>query len=116
WLTKDPILFGGGDTNLYGYVLSDPINFIDPSGLSGVDNYRDGGGGATTGTNVFNTYCKITGKCEQIPSAPPPLIQQLGRRTFDLFNPPQPLPPYPPFLPPPYTPKTYQPPNPSCGG
>jgi RHS repeat-associated protein len=34
WLTKDPILFGGGDSNLYGYVLSDPINWIDPSGLS----------------------------------------------------------------------------------
>ncbi len=33
WTSKDPILFAGGDTNLYGYVLSDPINFIDPSGL-----------------------------------------------------------------------------------
>ena len=34
WLTKDPILFNGGDTNLYGYVLNDPINFIDPKGQS----------------------------------------------------------------------------------
>lgn len=33
WLSKDPILFAGGDTNLYGYVMQDPINFIDPSGL-----------------------------------------------------------------------------------
>ncbi|NUN04306.1 MAG: DUF2778 domain-containing protein [Bdellovibrio sp.] len=33
WLTKDPILFGGGDTNLYGYTFSDPVNFIDPTGL-----------------------------------------------------------------------------------
>ncbi len=32
WLTKDPILFAGGDTNLYGYVVQDPINLIDPSG------------------------------------------------------------------------------------
>lgn len=32
WLSKDPILFAGGDTNLYGYVLQDPINLIDPSG------------------------------------------------------------------------------------
>jgi RHS repeat-associated protein len=32
WTTKDPIRFGGGDTNLYGYVLSDPINLVDPSG------------------------------------------------------------------------------------
>ena len=34
WLSKDPILFEGGDTNLYGYVMQDPVNFIDRSGLS----------------------------------------------------------------------------------
>ncbi len=33
WLSKDPILFSSGDTNVYGYVSNDPINFIDPSGL-----------------------------------------------------------------------------------
>jgi RHS repeat-associated protein len=33
WLSKDPILFNGGDTNLYGYVAQDPVNFFDPSGL-----------------------------------------------------------------------------------
>jgi hypothetical protein len=27
-------LFDGGDTNLYGYVLSDPVNFVDPFGRS----------------------------------------------------------------------------------
>ncbi|MFP5459014.1 MAG: RHS repeat domain-containing protein [Bacteriovoracia bacterium] len=32
WLSKDPILFAGGDANLYGYVLQDPVNLIDPSG------------------------------------------------------------------------------------
>jgi len=26
WTAKDPIRFGGGDTNLYGYVLGDPVN------------------------------------------------------------------------------------------
>ena len=34
WTSKDPILFNGGDTNLYGYTLNDPVNFIDPSGKS----------------------------------------------------------------------------------
>jgi RHS repeat-associated protein len=28
--TKDPIGFHGGDTNLYGYVLNDPVNLVDP--------------------------------------------------------------------------------------
>lgn len=32
WTSKDPILFNGGDMNLYGYVLADPVNLIDPSG------------------------------------------------------------------------------------
>ena len=33
WLSKDPLLFGGGDSNLYGYVLQDPVIGIDPTGL-----------------------------------------------------------------------------------
>jgi RHS repeat-associated protein len=33
WTSKDPIRFNGGDSNLYGYVLSNPVSFTDPSGL-----------------------------------------------------------------------------------
>jgi RHS repeat-associated protein len=33
WTAKDPIRFDGGDTGLYSYVLSDPINYFDPVGL-----------------------------------------------------------------------------------
>ncbi|MFY9263828.1 MAG: RHS repeat-associated core domain-containing protein, partial [Solirubrobacterales bacterium] len=33
WTASDPISFAGGDTNLYGYVINDPVNFVDPSGL-----------------------------------------------------------------------------------
>jgi RHS repeat-associated protein len=33
WTAKDPIGFSGGDMNLYGYVLGDPVNKIDPMGL-----------------------------------------------------------------------------------
>jgi RHS repeat-associated protein len=33
WTAKDPWLFNGGDTELYGYVFADPVNLTDPSGL-----------------------------------------------------------------------------------
>lgn len=39
WTAKDPILFDGGDTNLYGYVLNDPVNEIDPEGLLKIQSY-----------------------------------------------------------------------------
>ncbi|MEO6421699.1 MAG: RHS repeat-associated core domain-containing protein, partial [Candidatus Nitrotoga sp.] len=34
WTAKDPILFEGGDRNLYAYVGGSPISFIDPFGLA----------------------------------------------------------------------------------
>ena len=36
WISRDPILFHGGDSNLYGYVLNDPVDAIDPIGLWGI--------------------------------------------------------------------------------
>jgi len=33
FLSEDPIGFRGGDTNLYRYVLNNPVNNTDPSGL-----------------------------------------------------------------------------------
>lgn len=33
WVSKDPILFGGGQANLYVYAANDPVNRADPSGL-----------------------------------------------------------------------------------
>lgn len=32
WTAKDPILFEGGDTNLYGYVSNNPVNTTDTQG------------------------------------------------------------------------------------
>lgn len=32
WSAKDPIGFNGGDYNLFGYVLTDPINLVDRDG------------------------------------------------------------------------------------
>ena len=51
WTAKDPIFFDGGDTDLYGYVLNDPINLIDPNGLSGL---KPGLGGYTL--ERYSTY------------------------------------------------------------
>jgi RHS repeat-associated protein len=47
WTAKDPIGFAGGDTDLYGYVLNDPVNIVDPTGEAAfwyhfVDGYRAG--------------------------------------------------------------------------
>jgi RHS repeat-associated protein len=33
WTAKDPILFAGGDIDLYGYVLNNPISSVDRYGL-----------------------------------------------------------------------------------
>jgi RHS repeat-associated protein len=54
WTAKDPILFAGGDTNLYGYNINDPVNRIDPEGAFGVFGAVVGGisgaiGGFTSG-------------------------------------------------------------------
>jgi len=38
WTVKDPILFAGGETSLYGYVGNDPINYIDITGLQTIPN------------------------------------------------------------------------------
>jgi RHS repeat-associated protein len=40
WTAKDPIGFSGGDSNLYGYVLGDPVGFFDPYGLSPAPGMR----------------------------------------------------------------------------
>jgi RHS repeat-associated protein len=41
WTAKDPIRFAGGNTNLYGYVLNDPVNDTDPTGLSALSRILD---------------------------------------------------------------------------
>ncbi|MGH7772357.1 MAG: RHS repeat-associated core domain-containing protein, partial [Candidatus Binatia bacterium] len=61
WTAKDPIQFAGGDTNLYGYVLNDPVNWIDPLGLAGELN----GPYATLGGAVHEAASDIRGQSDQ---------------------------------------------------
>lgn len=48
WTSKDPIGFAGGDTNLYTYVLGDPVNYIDTTGESPVSPTDSSGGSEHT--------------------------------------------------------------------
>ena len=36
WTSKDPIGFSEGDENLYGYVVSDPLNRADADGFAAI--------------------------------------------------------------------------------
>jgi RHS repeat-associated protein len=65
WTTKDPILFSGGDANLYGYVLSDPINQVDPSGrglFMTISNAAAGALNFATG-GLSNRIAGVDGSC-----------------------------------------------------
>jgi len=45
WTSKDPILFAGGDMNLYGYVLGDPVNAVDINGMDWLDDTANASAG-----------------------------------------------------------------------
>jgi RHS repeat-associated protein len=64
WRAKDPIGFRGGDTNQYGYVVDNPVNQTDRSGLwtvgIGVAGTAGAGGGASgAGLLVFDGHGNI---------------------------------------------------------
>lgn len=59
WTAKDPIVFDGGDSDLYGYVLNDPINFIDPEGLWRLS--FSFGGGFTAGIGWGKNFSAVAG-------------------------------------------------------
>jgi RHS repeat-associated protein len=52
WLQKEPLGFGGGDTNLYAYGYGDPVNWIDPSGRIPAQGWNDGWFGLDWNTAV----------------------------------------------------------------
>lgn len=42
FISEDPLGLRGGDINLYGYVLNNPVNFRDPTGTQRADRDRPG--------------------------------------------------------------------------
>ncbi|WP_413569919.1 RHS repeat domain-containing protein [Bdellovibrio sp. HCB117] len=62
WLSKDPILFLAGDSNVFGYVAQDPVNSIDPSGLYEICTTPLGGFSSEFGP-VYHQYLCANGVC-----------------------------------------------------
>jgi uncharacterized protein RhaS with RHS repeats len=58
WTAKDPIGFGGGDTNFYTYVRNKPLHYTDPSGLNAITGVIEG---VELGTLTCGPYCGIAG-------------------------------------------------------
>jgi RHS repeat-associated protein len=56
WTAKDPIGFSGGDSNLYGYVLGDPVGGFDPNGLMDANSGFGGGFGGMIGFGGANIH------------------------------------------------------------
>jgi len=65
WTAKDPILFKGDDTNLFGYVAENPIQTIDPMGLKPwYGNYCGPGNNAPqTAKNCIDRACQAHDEC-----------------------------------------------------
>jgi RHS repeat-associated protein len=77
WLERDPILFKGGQENLYVYVNNDPVNKIDPSGLYGTDGcaYYDD----TCSANGGRYECKVAPfLCPKFPSSTMPVVGNIS--------------------------------------
>lgn len=56
WTAKDPIQFAGGDTDLYGYCVGDPVNGVDLNGLSETDLIYDDRGLPGAMADEFAAY------------------------------------------------------------
>jgi RHS repeat-associated protein len=75
WTAKDPILFAGGDTNLFGYVLGDPVNWVDEDGL----NPNESGGGRMSGRGTI-THGKHAGPSITKWRPPPSSVERWAAR------------------------------------
>lgn len=61
----DPVGFQGGDTNLYAYAQSDPVNWVDPSGLKPGDFFPSEKDAARQALKDINAQSKTKPRVEQ---------------------------------------------------
>ena len=74
WIARDPIGESGG-LNLYGYVINNPINVVDPLGLCG-SSFDSSPGAYNTASGFSPAYIPIT----LTSSTPNPIILEMLRR------------------------------------
>ena len=81
WTARDPIGFAGGDTNLYGYVASDPVNWMDVNGLSRygrTSQLSSGAGGNYGQIGGYRATSNPSHYSPAIPAIRPPLTGRPG--------------------------------------
>ncbi|HKU45034.1 MAG TPA: RHS repeat-associated core domain-containing protein, partial [Polyangiales bacterium] len=84
WTAKDPILFGGGQANLYAYVGGDPVNRIDPSGeVAVVDDVAVVG--AAMAATALATWC-VGGGCQAVSDSLAQLGDAIGQAWDRVFS------------------------------
>jgi len=69
WTAKDPILFAGGNVDLYGYCLNDPVNWVDPEGQLVQALVAGGIAGGIVGAFTFVTELARGASIEQAATA-----------------------------------------------
>jgi len=85
WTSKDPIRFDGGDVNLYGYVLNDPVNMIDPNGQAWTTIFV-WAGGIYVGYKVWVEFCEFTDRAEEARDIRDRAWEQISNGDLDGFE------------------------------
>jgi RHS repeat-associated protein len=113
WTAKDQSLFEGQDTNLYGYALTDAVNFIDREGHQAAQVAEGGGVVLLTGVvailiyqdlrahpeawDVFRPFTESRGKSTSPPGRGCPRPNETYKTKLPSPPPPQPKPVPPPI-------------------
>ncbi len=88
WTAKDPLLFAGGDTDLFGYCLNDPVNLVDPRGLWGEGRPAPYGHEIDPGPGGGSAGADITPNMFPLPGTPATdAMQGLGKALDGLWTP-----------------------------